>query len=308
MPYSPRYRLASLAAALSGLVLTAACGGGSSDSSTTSGSSTKAAAPTQSVDTSLGSLLPAKIKAAGTIKVATDASYAPNEFFDKDNKTIIGMDVDLGKAIGQVLGVKAQFVNSSFDGIIPALGTRYDLGMSSFTDNKKREQTVDMVTYFSAGTSFLVKKGTSGVNGLDDLCGKSVGVEKGTTQLDDATAQGKKCTAAGKPAAKVLPFPDQNGANLALQSGRVMVVMADSPVNAYAAKQSGGAFTIVGSVYGTAPYGIAVPKTGAYAGFSKAVLAAMQKLVDNGTYKTVLAKWGVSEGAITKPVINGATS
>jgi polar amino acid transport system substrate-binding protein len=174
--------------------------------------------------------------------------------------------------------------------------------MSSFTDNAEREKVVDMVDYFSAGTSFLVKKGsTLNPSTVADLCGKSVAVEKGTTQLDDATAQKKKCKL------NILAFPDQNGANLALQSGRADVVLADAPPNAYAAKQSNGAFVVVGQVYGTAPYGIAVPKASKYAGLADAILAALKDLAQSGKYQQILQKWGIQAGAITDFKLNGAS-
>jgi polar amino acid transport system substrate-binding protein len=178
--------------------------------------------------------------------------------------------------------------------------------MSSFTDTKEREKTVDFVTYFSAGTSFYEKaQGGPKINGLADLCGHKVAVEKGTTQADDSTAQGKKCTAAGKPGVKVLVFPDQNGANLALSSGRADVGMADSPVAAYQVKQANGQFKLVGKDYGTAPYGIAITKG---TGMDKPVLDALKKLMADGTYTKILDKWGIQEGAIQNPAINGATS
>jgi polar amino acid transport system substrate-binding protein len=292
---SPR-RLAAVAGAAATLALVAACGGGSSGGSQT-------VTPKSSLDSAAAAKLPADLKTKGTLVVATDASYAPNEFFGSDNKTIQGMDVDLGEAIGQTLGLTFKFVNVSFDSIIPALGNRYDLGMSSFTDNKDREKTVDMVDYFSAGTSFLVPKdSTLNPSSVAELCGKKVAVEKGTTQLDDVTAQKKKCSLT------ILAFPDQNAANLALQSGRADVVLADSPVNAYAAKQSDGAFKIVGQVYGTAPYGIAVPKDSAHAGLAQAISAALQDLKDSGAYDQIMKKWGVQAGAVTSFGLNGAVS
>lgn len=287
--------LVGVAAALATLTACSSSSSGGSAALKTSGS------PSASTNSSAASKVPAGLKSQGTLKVATDASYAPNEFFGSDNKTIQGMDVDLGNAIAAELGLKFQFTNVSFDSIIPSLGNRFDLGISSFTDNKDREKVVDMVDYFSAGTSFLVKKGSSlNPSGVGDLCGKKVGVEKGTVQLDDVTAQTKKCKLT------VLAFPDQNGANLALQSGRVDVVLADSPVNAYAAKQSNGAFEIVGQDYGTAPYGIAVPKGGKYDGLAAAIQAALQDLAQNGTYKQILQKWGVDAGAVTDFGLNGA--
>ena len=165
---------------------------------------------------------------------------------------------------------------------------------------------VDFVTYFSAGTSFYVKSsGGPTVNSLADLCGKTVAVEKGTTQQDDSTAQGKKCKSAGKPAVKVLTFPDQNGANLALSSGRGQVGMSDSPVAAYQVKKSNGQFKLSGQPYGTAPYGIAIPKSN---GMAKPVLDAVKALIASGTYDSLMTKWGIQAGAIKNPTINGATS
>ena len=308
--------------AVGALALTsAACGsksstagagaGGTSSTPTSAAPAATSSAPgaTASVSTGSGTasastgaiVLPDNIKSAGVLKIATDASYAPVESFAKDNKTIVGFDPDLGQALGKVLGVKVVFTNTGFDGILPAVAAgRYDMAMSAMTDRKDREATVDFVDYFSAGTSFMIKKGGKAVTSVDQLCNLKVAVEKGTTQLDDATAQGKKCKVT------VLPFPDQNGANLALSSGRADVVMADSPVNAYAAKQSNGAFEISGTPYGTAPYGIAIPKKSGQ--LRDAVAAALTKLIADGGYKAVLTKWGVGDGAVTEAKINGAVS
>jgi polar amino acid transport system substrate-binding protein len=252
-------------------------------------------------------LVPASLKSKGTITVASDASYAPNEFFAPDGHTIIGMDADLSKALAQVMGLKANLVNATFEGIIPGLAAgKYDMSASSFSDTKEREKTVNFVTYLEAGTAFYTKaSGGVSLNGLADLCGKTVAVEKGTTQETDATAQSGKCKKAGKPGVTVLTFPDQNGANLALSSGRAQVVMADSPVAAYGVKKSNGQFKLVGTVYGTAPYGLAIPKNTT---LDKAVLAALKALMKNGTYSSILSKWGLQSGAISQPKINAAIS
>ncbi|MGH8890928.1 MAG: ABC transporter substrate-binding protein [Acidothermaceae bacterium] len=257
----------------------------------------------------LTAMLPSSIKSSGTLRIATDASYAPNEFFDTDGKTIIGMDVDLGNAIAAKLGLKANFQNVTFDAIIPALaGGKYDLGMSSFTDTKEREGTVDFVTYFSAGESLIVAKGNPhNVTGPDlSLCGLTIAVEKGTTEESEVPDLSKKCTDAGKAAVKALSTDDQNAANLALQSGRAQAGSADSPVAEYAVKQSSGNFEIAGKSYEDAPYGIALPKNDGQ--FAQAIQGALAALIADGSYKTILGKWGVSDGAITTPAINGATS
>jgi polar amino acid transport system substrate-binding protein len=247
------------------------------------------------------------VKIKSKVTVAADATYPPNEFIGSDGHTVVGMDPDLGHALGKVMGVKFDFVNASFDTIIPGLQSgKYDVGMSSFTDTKAREKVVDFVTYFSAGTSFYVKaKGGPTIRSLADLCGHSVGVERGTTQASDSAAQSVKCKKAGKPGVDVHVYPDQNSANLAIASGRQQVGMADSPVAAYIVKKSNGQFKLVGKPYNTAPYGIAIPKS---SGLAKPILAGLKKLIANGTYIKVLKKWGVQAGAISKPRINGAVS
>jgi polar amino acid transport system substrate-binding protein len=284
----------------------AGCGSGNS-SQTSSSSSTTASSAAPSKIAKVAALLPSAIRSSGKLTVAADASYAPNEFIGSNGKTVEGMDADLAKALASVMGLKADVKNQTFDSIIPGLSAKkYDLGMSSFTDTKARQKVVDFVTYFSAGTSFYTKaQGGPTVNGLADLCGLKVAVEKGTTQQADATAQSKKCTAAGKKPVTVLVFPDQNGANLALSSGRAQVGMADSPVADYQVKQSNGQFKLVGTPYGTAPYGIAMNKQ---TGLDRAVLAGIKTLMSDGDYKAILNHWGIGSGAISKPVINGATS
>jgi polar amino acid transport system substrate-binding protein len=292
-------RMAGLALALAAI---ATVGCGSSDNG---GGTTAAQQPASTTAKKVVPGVPAAIKSKGTLTVAADASYAPNEFIGKDGKTVEGMDADLAKALAAAMGLKAKVVNATFDGIIPGLAAhKYDLGMSSFTDTKEREKTVDFVTYFSAGTSFYSKaQGAPAVTGLDSLCGMTVAVEKGTTQQDDSTAQSKKCTQAGKKPVKVLTFPDQNGANLAITSGRAQIGMADSPVAEYQVKQSGGQFKTLGESYGTAPYGIAVPKD---LGLTQPLLAAVKQVMADGQYKQILDKWGIGAGAITDPQINGA--
>jgi polar amino acid transport system substrate-binding protein len=290
-----------LAAGLAAGVIAVVAGGcGSDNSSSSSGASS---APTPSANSTIAGQVPQAVKSKGTLTVAADATYAPNEFIGGNGKTVVGMDADLANALAGVLGLKAKVVNANFDGIIPGLATKkYDLGMSSFTDTKEREKTVDFVTYFSAGTSFYVKaSGGPAINGLADLCGHKVAVEKGTTQQADAEKQAKKC--GGNTTVSV--FPDQNGANLALSSGRADVGMADSPVAAYQVKKSNGQFKLSGQPYGTAPYGIAIPKGD---GMAKPIQAAMKQLMADGKYMTILKKWGVQAGAISNPLINGATS
>jgi polar amino acid transport system substrate-binding protein len=256
------------------------------------------------------------IKKNGKIVIATDASYAPNEF--KQNGQVVGFDIDLGSAIAKKLGVTATFQDVKFDNILPALQSKkYDISLSSFTDNKEREQSFDFVTYYSAGTGLMVKAGNPLKLSPDDLslCGKKIAVEKGTVQEDeltpksstkpDAGARVDKCKQGGKPAPVKVSLDDQNAANLALGNGRAEAVLADSPVAEYAAKQSGGKFEIAGSAYDTAPYGIAIPKNENE--LRDGILQALKGLISDGTYKQLTDKWGISGGGITDPKVNGAS-
>jgi polar amino acid transport system substrate-binding protein len=308
MGLAARRRNAGIVLAITATLALAACGGnGSSTNSKSSSSAGRKPSSGAGRNARVAAEVPAAVRSKGTLTVAADATYAPNEFIASNGHTVVGMDPDLANALTRVMGLKAKIVNATFDSIIPGLAShKYDLGMSSFTDTKERQKTVDFVTYFSAGTSFFVKaRGGPAIGSLAALCGHRVAVEKGTTQAADATAQSRKCRAAGKPPVDVLVFPDQNGANLALSSGRADVGMADSPVAAYQVKRSNGQFKVVGRPYGTAPYGIAIPKGD---GMAKPVLAALKVLMANGSYKAILGRWGISKGAIAHPKINGAIS
>ena len=223
------------------------------------------------------------------------------------------MDIDLANAIGQLLGLKVTIEPASFDGIIAGINAgRYDMSLSSFTDTKDREESVNFVTYFEAGTSTMVLAGNpQNIKTVTDLCGLPVGAENGTTQLDllnDATVDGsvvKACTDAGKPAPIAQGFPKQTDVNSALAAGRIDAYLADSPVVAYAVKQTGDKFEKVGEDQDTAPYGIALPKDPA--ALTTTVQQAVQKLIDSGDYQKILDNWGVSSGAITTSAVNGAT-
>jgi polar amino acid transport system substrate-binding protein len=296
------------------IAIVAGCGSSSSSTTTTSsaGSSTTTTGAGTSgapaADPAVVKLVPPAIKSKGTLQVAADASYAPDEFFASDGHTVIGMDADLTKALAAVMGMKANVQNAVFETIIPGLTSgKYDIGASSFTDTKEREKAVDFVTYANVGESFFTKaSGGTSISSIADICGHTVAVEKGTTEQTDAETQSGKCKKAGKPGVTVLTFPDQNGANLALSSGRAQLVFADSAPAAYAVKQSNGQFKLVGAVnIAAAPYGLATAKGN---GLDKAVLAALKVLMKNGTYQAIFTKWGLKSVAISKPAINAAIS
>jgi polar amino acid transport system substrate-binding protein len=296
---SLRIRLAAPAVAVAISMLAVACGGGG-------GNKALSGISAPSKDDKIAAEVPKDMASKGTLTVASDASYPPMEFFAPDNKTIIGADVDIGTAIGDVLGLKFNFVNATFGGIITGLKAgKYDIGMSSFFDTKEREASVDMVDYFQAGSAIFVKSSdTNNYTSLDQFCGKAVAAESGTTELDDAKAASKTCQTEGKAPINALSFGDQNGVNLAVISGRAVAGLADTEVAQYQTTQTGGKLRFAGNYAAAVLYGIAVPK----GGLATAIKDALQKLYSDGTFKKILDKYGIASGILQAPGINGATS
>ncbi|MFM6840833.1 MAG: ABC transporter substrate-binding protein [Candidatus Planktophila sp.] len=247
--------------------------------------------------------LPSNIAKAGVINIGIDATYSPNEFKDKNGK-VIGWEVDLFNAVAKKLGVKTNYVIAGFDTILAGVKAgKYDVGVSSFTDTKEREASVDFVNYFNAGTQWAVKKGVK----LDpnNACGKIVSAMTGSVQADDISAKSEACTKAGKKAITLLTFDSGEQATAAVVLGRADATAADSPVLAYAVLQTKGKLALAGAIFDKAPYGIALAKKSTLAPAIQQAFAAIKK---DGTYDSILKKWGVEAGAVSKFTINGATS
>ena len=295
------------AAALAALAMLAvACGDDDKSTGSEGTTATTAAVGEVAKNDAAIALLPEAVASKGTLVIATDATYPPSEFVAEDGSTIVGFDIDLVVALGQALGLEVDVQNATFDTIIPGLESgKFDIGASSFTDTMEREAVVDFVTYFMAGQNFYVGA-ESGLelNGLESLCGHSVALQKGTIQETDAMAQNELCTADGKEGVEVLSFDSQTDANVAVSSGRAEVGFVDSQIAAYIAAESDGAFVVSGTPFATAPYGLALAKDG----LAPAILEALKGLIADGTYAAILDKWGVGDGALTDPVINGAIS
>jgi len=290
-------------AAIVGLALSA-CGSSSLSTPTTSGSTPAAS---QSVDAALAAKLPAKVKSAGKIVVGTDATYAPNEFLNADGKTVEGMDVDLFNAVAQKLGVKVVYQPAGFDTIIAGVDSgKYDIGVSSFTINNARKTQVNMVSYFNAGTQWATAPGNPKKVNPARPCGLNVAVQKGTVQEQvDMPPKVKACAAAGKPV-NLQIYAGQDEATAAVVTGKADAMLADSPVVAYAIKQSAGKLVATGAIYSAAPYGYVLPK--AETAFAQAIADALKSLDTSGAYKKVLTNWGVEAGAVSTFDVNPAVS
>jgi polar amino acid transport system substrate-binding protein len=252
-------------------------------------------------------LVPAAYKNT-TIQVATDATYPPDE--SMSGTTMVGFDVDLMAAIAKTLGVKYKENNVTFDDIIAGINSgKYVIGNSSFTDEKSREKQVNFVDYFQAGEGvYALATSKATFTGLPSFCGETVAVETGTTEQADANTEAKKCPSSKKEAVRT--FSTQTEANTAVLSGQATFGFADSQVAGYIVSLAGGKFKLVGNAIEVAPYGIATPKSASGLGLAKAIQAAVKTLIANGTYHTILAKYGVTAGALPtgKIVLNGATS
>jgi polar amino acid transport system substrate-binding protein len=292
--------------ALLGVVLAVALvAAGCGEKSDTGGGSTATTAAAPAVDDALAAKVPDAIKSDGKVLIGTDASYAPNEFLDTDGKTVIGFDVDLFNAVAAKLGLKTEWQSATFDAIIPGVQSgKYEMGISSFTVNDERKRQVNMVSYFSAGTQWGTKKGNPTGVQPDDACGKKVAVQTNTVQdTDDVSSKRQKaCKSAGKPAITIDRYQRQDQATAAVVSGKDDAMLADSPVLAYAVKQTNGQLELLGDIYDAAPYGYVIKKD--QTEFAQAVADAAKALVTDGTYKTILEKWGVQAGAIDSPAVN----
>lgn len=295
-----RIKLGVVAASVAALALSA-CG-----SSSLSGEPGAEEAPSVAVseNVDLASKLPESIKSAGVIKIGTDPTYAPNEFLAADGKTVQGFDVDLFNAVAAKFGVKTEWEPSKFGSIITGVnGKKYDMGISSFTINSDRLKEVDMVSYFNAGTQWATQPGNPKGLEPDNACGKNVAVQTGTVQeTDDLPVRQKAC---GSNKINILSYDSQAQATSAVVTGKADAMLADSPIVAYAVKQSGGKLEPLGDVYDAAPYGYVLPK--GETEFAEAIVEALKQLEQEGAYKAALEKWGVEGGAISDFAVNPAS-
>jgi len=303
----------ALVMALAVALLVAACGG--------SGNSSKSASPKTGVavvgvtitpDASLNGMLPASVKDAGVLRVATDVPYPPFEMYvTAGSSQVTGFDYDLGQALSAKLGLNFQFNQFVFDSIIPALSAgKADAVLAAMVDNKQRQQALNYVDYAKVGSVLLTLKGNpSGLTTLDSLAGKTAAAQSGTTQAQMLETLKKKLAAEGKPALEVLEFPKDSDALLAVKSGKAVADYVQLPNAAYTVKtaDNGSAYEIV--VDPAAPSGYAPSIIGAGVVKSDTELTgalqkALQALIDDGTYAKILAQYGLEGSAVDSAQVN----
>ncbi|MEC5184017.1 polar amino acid transport system substrate-binding protein [Cryobacterium sp. MP_3.1] len=294
-----RFVLPALAAAAA-LMLT-----GCVDNSTpaTSGSDASSA-PTIEVDDAAAALVPAEVADTGTLVIGTDPTYAPNEFKNEAGEPI-GWGVEIASGIAAKLGLEPEFQVAKFDNIIPSVtGGKADIGSSSFTDTVERQQQVDFVNYYTAGIQWASAAGTD--VDPNNACGLKVAVQATTFEdTDEVPAKSDACVAAGKPPIDKLKFDTQDAATNAVVLGQADALSADSPVTLYAISQTDGKLQLAGETFDVAPYGMVVAKGSE---LTVAVQAALQSMVDDGSYQAILDEWGVADGGIDEITINAGAN
>lgn len=253
-------------------------------------------------DPALAARVPADLKSKGTLLIGSDPTYAPNEMLAADGKTVEGFDVDVFNAVAAKLGLKTEWQPASFGDIILGVTSgKYDIGVSSFTINDERKAQVNMVSYYSAGTQWVVAKGNPQSVNIDDVCGKAVGAQKDTVQAEDLAARSKKCTDAGKPGITQVIQEGQDQVTADVVSGKTVAMLADSPVGLYAVKQT-GQLEALGEIYDSAPYGYVVKKDAN--DFATLLVDALKAAKADGSYDAALKKYSVEAGAIDDFAVN----
>jgi len=273
----------------------------------------KTSTTTGTVGTPVATIPAASLAQANHLLVCTDFPYPPQEFFDA-NGDPQGLDVEIGNEIAARLGLKVQFVNSVFDTIIAAVTSgKCDIILSAQNITTDRSKQISQIPYFEAGQSMVAAKGNpQNINTTMDLCGKSAAAESGTTEADYLAGTGdyagkgltQACTTAGKAAINVVVTQKDTDALQQLQSGKVAVYFADSPVAAYYTVQHPDQFQVVGQVLEPIAEGIGVPcgasdcTSAPLSPVGAAVKAALDSMKADGTYLKILTKYNLASSAV----------
>lgn len=265
------------------------------------------------VDSDAAAMLPSDVTDRGAIRVAMGVPYPPFvEYNDADE--LIGVDVDMALALSQKLGIDVTVEHQPFESVIPSLQSdRHDLIMMGMNDSKERQGTLNFVEEINAGFAIVVEKGNpEGIKTLTDLCGHSASTQKSTVQAEILLELSDQCVADGKEGIDVQALPVAQDSQTALRAGRAQAYIVDAPVAAYTAATAGDGeyFELVEDPEN--PQGF----NPVYSGFgllkertelTDALQAAMQDLIDEGIYQSILDEHGMGSLAIESALVNAAT-
>ena len=248
-------------------------------------------------------LLPADIKQRGVLKAAMPLDFEPYNFLDDKNEQV-GFDVEIFRAVADVLGVKPEIERLGFASIIPAVsGGRVDVGMSVMGILEARRKQVSFIRYTLLANGLIVRKGNpSGIKN-SDACGHSIAVEKGTQPVFVWQEISKKCEESGKAAIQLSIFDGKGPQVLAVEAGRAEAAGVSFATAIVAAKHSNGKLEPApgGPVPGaTVDAGIAFKKDNLQLG--KAIEAALKVIVADGRYAKIMNAWAL-DGTAADPAI-----
>jgi polar amino acid transport system substrate-binding protein len=317
---TPRLRrvgVAATAVAVTGLLLAGCASAAGSESGSADAGSVEILGVAVEVDDAARALLPDDVIDAGAVKVATDAPYAPFEMFvSEGSEELTGVDVLLGQAIGAKLGIDVEFAQQGFDGIIPALQAgNFDVTISAMTSSVERMDVLTFVDYSASGTGILTRAGNPDeIETYLDLCGKNVAVQTATSQVDLVNDVWQaECAAEGLEPIALSEFPSDSDAQLAITAGKAAASLLTKPSAGFVAKTTNDGDTFMVVEDPTAPNGYDATLNGIGVlkedeALAEAIQAALQALMDDGTYETILAEFGVEGIGIAEATINGAAS
>lgn len=246
--------------------------------------------------------LPAEITKRGSIKLAVVPNYPPMEFRDPATNALSGFDIELGEAIARKLGVKLEWQETSFAEFMPSIATgRVDAVLSGFTDYASRHEIATFVDYLRTGPQFFVQQSRAAeFKDTAALCGKKVGASRRTKYPEQIAAWSEK-HCAGNP----VVFVGTDGsadARTQLKQGRIDAAVQGNETLPYIMDLEPSAYKPVGEAIADQFVGIAVPVK--EKGLQQAMLEAVDALIADGTYKTLLAKWKLTDNALEKATIN----
>jgi polar amino acid transport system substrate-binding protein len=243
-------------------------------------------------------IAPKRIADSGAIVYCSDMTSPPIEFLDENTKPV-GSDIDIGNEIAKRFGVKAEWKNIPFKGLVPALlAQQCDAVISQLFDKPERRQTIDLVDYMNSSEAFLVHaRNPKKVHSIEDLSGHKVAVENGTTIQELIEDQNKKFQAAGKKAADIVVFPKDTDALQALQIGQVDVYGTTLESAAYYMDKSPKTFEVAGPPFHQILTAIGLRKNDP--GMAEGIQKAVDAMKQDGTLLAILKKWHI-EGDMMK--------
>jgi polar amino acid transport system substrate-binding protein len=249
--------------------------------------------------------LPEAIRQAGALRLTVNSTYAPMEYRDPATNVLVGLDIDLAGEIAKRLGVKITWSETPFAELIPSLQTkRADFIISGISDRSSRRETADFVDYLTTGPQFFVLADNA-AKVATDLCGKKVGTTRSTSFPIEIEKWSKQnCEGAGLSAIQYVPGENSIDVRNQLKQGRIDAAVQGSETLPYALQQESGKYRIVGEPIARGYQGIMFRKDDA--ALREAITAQLAAMIADGSYKTILDKYGLGANAVAQPLMNAA--